>query len=191
MGHRIVPGELSDGRTSPATQSRVSSLGKRNSGGMTPMTSRISPETKYVFPTTDGVAAEPGAPEPIADEHDPIAVVRDRQPPDLRPYAERRVDVVRRERHRHPLDAILRTQRRGPCTERENAVEELRALLVVQVELLAEPETLREVRPRRSAGHDDEAVCIREWERPEQNSIDDAEHPDHGADGKGEGHDAR
>ena len=104
------------------------------------------------------IAAEPGAPEPVADEHDPIAVLRDRQPPELRPHAERGVHVVGRQRHRDALDAILRTQRRRPRTEQEDAVEELRALLVVDVELLAEAETLGEVRPRRRAGHDDQAV---------------------------------
>ena len=110
------------------------------------------------LPDDRGIAAEPGAPEPVADDRDPIAVVRDRQPPELRPHAERGVDVVRRKRHRNPFDAILRTQRRGPRTEQEDAVEELRALLVMQVELLAEAETLGEVRPRRRAGQHDEAV---------------------------------
>ena len=59
----------------------------------------------------------------------------------------------------------------------------------MQVELLAEAETLGEVRPRRRAGHHDEAVWIRERQRPEQDGIDDAEHPDHRADGKSEGGD--
>ena len=104
------------------------------------------------------IAAEPGAPEPVADDSDPIPVFRDRQPPDLRPRAERGVDVVGRKRHRNPFDAILGAQRRGPPAEHKDAVEELRALLVMHVELLAEAETLGEVRPGRRAGQHDEAV---------------------------------
>jgi hypothetical protein len=57
----------------------------------------------------------------------------------------------------------------------------------MQVELLAQAESRREIRSGRSAGHDDEAVWIRKGKRPEQHSIHDAEHPDHGPDGKGEG----
>ncbi len=48
------PGRTSAALTSPATQSSVSSLGKLNSGGITPITWRISPAMKYVFPTTAG-----------------------------------------------------------------------------------------------------------------------------------------
>jgi hypothetical protein len=110
------------------------------------------------LPDDRGVAAEPGVPEPVADDRDAIAIVRDREPAQLRPHAERREDVVRRKRHRNPFDAILRPQRRRPPTKQENALDELRALLVMQVELRAKTEALRKIRTRRRPGDHDEAV---------------------------------
>ena len=135
------------------------------------------------------IAAEPGAPEPVADDCDPIPVVWNRQPPELRPRAERGKDIVRRKYHRNSFDAIVRTQRRCSPAEQKDAVEELRALLVMHVELLAEAETLGEVRSGRRAGQHDEAVRIRKRQRLQQDRIDDAEHPHHRPDGQGKGAD--
>ena len=118
--------------------------------------------------------------------HDAVAVLGDRQPPELRPHAERGVHVVGRPRHRDALDAVVRAQRGGAAAEHEDAVDELRALLVVEVELQAEAEALGQVRARRGAGQDDQPVGVGEGERPQEDRVDDAEHPGHRADGERE-----
>src|SRR4051794_16358010 len=85
------------------------------------------------LPDDRGIAAEPALPELVADYHDPIAVVSDRQAPELRPDAERRVELVGREDHRNALDALAGSQRRGAGAEDEDAVEQRRSLLLVEV----------------------------------------------------------
>ena len=106
-------------------------------------------------------------------------------------HAQRGVDVVGRKRHRNPFDAIVGPQRRGPPAEEEDAVEKLRALLVMEVELDAEPEAVGEVRAGRRAGQHDEAVGVGKGQRPEQDRVDDVEHPDHRADRERQGDDRR
>jgi hypothetical protein len=92
-----------------------------------------------------GIPVEPGAPQTVADHDDPISIVGGRQPPDLRPYAERGENVIGGERHPHTFDATVRTQRRGPHTEPEDAVEQLRALFVLETKLRARSEPRRQV----------------------------------------------
>jgi hypothetical protein len=81
----------------------------------------------------------------------------------------------------------IRATRRGAPAEQEDAVEKLRVVPVMEVELRAETEALGEVRPGRRAGHHDEAVGVGEGQRLEQDRVDDAEHPDDRSDGETEG----
>jgi hypothetical protein len=133
-----------------------------------------------------GIAREPGGPQPIADEKDPILVVGHREPAKLRLRPERGKSVVGRKRHLDPLGAIVCAQGRSSSAEQEDAFDELRALLVVHVELGSEAETLRQVRARRGAFDHHETARIGIRQGPQQHRVDDAEHPDHGPDGERE-----
>ncbi len=137
------------------------------------------------------VASEPAAPQPIADHDRVLAVLRHREPPEHRPDAERGVHVVGGPGHRDALDAIIRAERGGPAAEDEDAVEQLRTFLVLEVELASEPEPLREIRSRGRPLDRHQPVGVGKGQRLENHRVHDAEHPGDGADREPERDDGR
>ena len=69
-----------------------------------------------------------------------------------------------------------------PTAEREQAIDELRVLLVVHVELVAEVVAFRQIGAGRGALEKHEPIRARKRERLEHDRVDDVEHPGHGAD---------
>ena len=73
-------------------------------------------------------------------------------------------------------DAIGDAERRRTGAEREQAGQQPGALLVVEIELVAQTIAFRQIRSWRGTPQDDEPVRRGEGQRAEEDGVDDAEH---------------
>ena len=105
-------------------------------------------ERSVVEETTAGEAGNSYKRDPARDTlHHIVVVGRHRETADLRAYSERGVHVVRRPRHWNSFDAVTDAEGRRSARKGEQAVDQLRAILVVQVEIVAKVVAVRKVGP--------------------------------------------
>ena len=180
------PGVMSAARTGTGNQSIVPSTGNRKSGPITPMTTRLSPATSYARPEDRRVAPEPGLPEGVAEDHHPGFILRHRQAPEDRRGTECGEEIGGRRRHPDALNPLAGAQGRGKRIEEGGALQELRLLTVLQVELAGHAKFVRHVRTGSGRGDVDQAIGVGVGERPEEDGIDHAEDAHVGADGEPE-----
>ncbi len=128
-------------------------------------------------PDHGGVAAEPGHPEVVAEECDPVLVFGKRQAAEVGRHPQYREQGRGGEGHPHPLGAVADPQGVGEVGVRRDPLEQLRLFLVLKEEFQRQLELVRQVRPGRGAGDVHQPFRLGERQRPEQHRIHDAEDP--------------